>query len=736
MNQRLKKITRRILYVSGTVFILFILTLLVAPLFIRPLVKEIIRTKITEATSNLYVVDFELTQLSFIPGKITIRNFKMVPDENRLPELNPANYYELESDELKVSGIRFFSFLWRGSWSVRKTELHTSTIKVFHKPDGVKLKSGDKKNALRLKMDRLVMTESRVEIWNASRQQQRFRCVLKEAEVKNIRIRPQAPLTLDESQLHFNPVDVLLTGKKELHLQDVYIRTSGRNGSIHATHLNVNQLVDALGDESESYFKQNVLEVEVDSLAFSITDYSLWPYLLKKSNKGAYLSQAYLKHPVLTYYPGRSAASSDSSGLNPLQNRSSTRFNIRELIIENGEVNVWSGDEKYKSVYTGNVDITAEDFGTSPLDYKVPVWASSLSVNADSLKIRTSGGIFAIDVQSLSLQKSNQEIRLNGFYMTPVVSPDSFYVYKGFQIDYPQLTVPSIQVKGIRYYELLRTLRFTCREVHAYEPYLRLFRDKHYPLNTVKRPDFPQQQLKQIETLFYIDSAKVTDGVIRYDELTKNSNDTGHFEMTSVNASTIGFTNREDILEKNDTIRFWFSSKFYGQGSLDGVLTLLMNSPDGRHKVEGKIGPLNVKVFNAITKPSALMVVKNGIVHGGEFSFWANYEKAEGTLLLRFEKLKVALLDSKNNGRKLRVNILKTLVANIFLVKENPEKGKPPMVSVISYQRDPSRWVINYWWKSLLNGIDNIILQRKGQMMEIKRDADAFKQMRKGKNKK
>jgi|GEM_PF-5416784 len=734
MHRRLfSPVIRKILVFAGGFLLVALLALLIAPFFLKPLVTRILREKIEASTRNLYTVNFTLSSFSILPGHISLQDFSMQPDTNRLKELRPGNYYEVYSREINAGGIRFYTYLWNGAWNLGKVNVKDADVRIIHDPSGHKVRPGNEDKPFRLRIGQVQFEHTRLDVWNRATREKRFSCTLKKGNIRKISIRNGRPLEIGSSTLVFSPVVLRTPSDNQLTLDLVQIETRRRRTSVHTRQVKVNELADALGDNTESLFRKDAFSCTVDSLVFSMYDYTLWPYLLKKNNDGVLIDRVYLHRPVFAYYPGRVPKEADSTGLDPLTSRSSTRFLIRKFEIANGEISVWHPVSDYTVLTTNKFSLSVDELQNAPPDFVFPVWAHDIHLTADSLNIRSDKGIFLTQIGRAEIDKQKRDVILHDLRTRPVIEPDSFFRYKGYQIDYPDLYIPQAEVRDIDFRQLLGLVRFECREVRCTDPSLRLFRDKNYPLNTVKRPDFPQQQIRNVPVPFHIDSLQLENGTISYNEMAKDGKDTGRFVMDHIRIKSFNVTNDVAALALQDSLQLFFEGKAYGKGLLKGVITLYMNDPSGLHRLEGIIGSLQAQLLNSITVPSAMLMIRGGIVHGGSFRFTADEKQSEGTLLLRFERLKIALMETREGSDKLKVNKMKTFVANVFLVKENPVPGKEPVISRISYTRNPSRWVINYWWKSLLSGIDNIILARKEQMMELKRETDELKNLRENK---
>jgi hypothetical protein len=120
--------------------------------------------------------------------------------------------------------------------------------------------------------------------------------------------------------------------------------------------------------------------------------------------------------------------------------------------------------------------------------------------------------------------------------------------------------------------------------------------------------------------------------------------------------------------------------------------------------------------------------IQKGTIHSGEFEFFADKNEAKGELNLLFDKLKMKVLTKE--GDKLKGDRIKSIIANLFITRNNPEKGKEPVIGAIEWKRDESRWITNYWWKSLFSGINNIVMSRRAELKALERSFGQLKKQR------
>ncbi|MEX0881902.1 MAG: hypothetical protein WDZ72_00370, partial [Cyclobacteriaceae bacterium] len=123
--------------------------------------------------------------------------------------------------------------------------------------------------------------------------------------------------------------------------------------------------------------------------------------------------------------------------------------------------------------------------------------------------------------------------------------------------------------------------------------------------------------------------------------------------------------------------------------------------------VEASVGEFELGLINSILESNAFVTVERGRINGGEWNFVADNHHALGEMTLRYQDLKVRLLDERTliraGGRK---GILTFVINFLALRKNNPRKIFNRLVSSMIYEeRDKRKFVFNYMWKATFSGL-------------------------------
>ncbi|MCH7409732.1 hypothetical protein MM239_10025 [Belliella sp. DSM 111904] len=234
-----------------------------------------------------------------------------------------------------------------------------------------------------------------------------------------------------------------------------------------------------------------------------------------------------------------------------------------------------------------------------------------------------------------------------------------------------------------------------------------IFRDKRFPLPEGKYKMMPQELMQQVGFDALIDTLKLVNGKITYEEFPEKGMVPGEIYFSDLNATLFPFhlsKEKEDFELSQSFLKGKVKINDVAPISLSGIM--YYQAPYQMF-LQAEIGTFDFELINPILMPNAFVKVREGHVHGGEWSFVADNKEAKGEMILRYNDLRVDLLDERTlelgKGRK---RIL-TFVLNTFALKShNPRKFPRNTVKGQIYEpRDTEKFIFNYWWRTTFSGM-------------------------------
>jgi len=404
---------------------------------------------------------------------------------------------------------------------------------------------------------------------------------------------------------------------------------------------------------------------------------------------------------------------------------------FHQLIIQNGQISLYRDSLPQMQFYLKQLN--AQNLRTDSTYLTYPFFADALNLSLSDLNYGFKDQIHQIKINKLNYNSGINRFQVDGLKIGSALDEEEYFKRRKFQTDMPSLDVHAVMFDGLNVSALINDNKFIIRKVWADTLGLKMTRDKNYPYDLKNFPPMIQDQILGLPFIFCVDTISVQHGEITYYEIPQGSTleDAGMFQFTAASLNMYQCTNDTNKLIHNDTLMIHFRGKLYNQGLLDVFVDIPLLSKNYWHRVYGTIGKFNAREFNRITIPAAAVKIIKGNINGGEFYFEANNEFSYGNIELLFEKLKVKVLTKTGSAAKSQTDFLKSLIANVFMVHDNPEPGKELMVGKIYFKRNPNRWMINFWWKSLLQGVRSIVFAKEVQLREMSASFNEYKKLRK-----
>lgn len=360
--------------------------------------------------------------------------------------------------------------------------------------------------------------------------------------------------------------------------------------------------------------------------------------------------------------------------------------------------------------YEGAVTLSVENVVLD--DFKKILNISSYAIKsfeADITHITVKGrkGMYDTKISRISANSLDKKIEIDSIVMIPLYSRFKFSRKVGRQVDRYNLLIPKILINEFKFDGVKDSL-FQAGRIELKSAKLHVYRDKRLPFIKEKNTPLPIAMIRELDFEMAIDSLRITDANITYEEFPEKGYHTGQVSFAKLNATLDHVTNRNHYPDyKQATLKV--STYVMGKGLLNVEFSL----PYGKSQVYNAKGSLSnffLYRLNPVLENLAFVSVTSGKLNQLKFNFDYNDQQANGDVLVNYEDLKINTLTKEKDPE---TNELKTLVVNTFL--KNDKTSKTDMekrTGTIDYQRDRKRSIFHYWWKSLLTGIKSSVVDR------------------------
>lgn len=420
-----------------------------------------------------------------------------------------------------------------------------------------------------------------------------------------------------------------------------------------------------------------------------------------------------LNNPVISLTQSDDTSDSgQSTRLNNLSTRISEKVlqNLNGLSIPKLSIHALSADlnrtgSPDSMLSLGNSDLELYNIvidSTSLNDDRVlPV--DNLSATFRNIRFNTPDQLYRMSVDLAQFSTSNGRMNIRAVRMDPRLEKGAFSNHVGHEVDRITLLLDEISGRGIDSERLNRAEGLFAENIILDRPSVNIYRDKRPPFPPNNRPPLPQQMIRNIPIPVAIDSIRIENGHIRYNERQPKAEEPGYIDFANLEAYVVDLTNIEDLWSDESPPTMHAEADIMKRGRLKVDFVFPMTAGEDIHHVNGTLEAMDLQPLNVAFEPLAFARIDDGRILGLDFGMRMGEQQSSGELTLLYEDLKVSLLDKKENEENLGSQI-KSLLANTFVIKSD-NKGEDIRSGEINFERVERKSVFNYWWKSLLSGI-------------------------------
>lgn len=357
-------------------------------------------------------------------------------------------------------------------------------------------------------------------------------------------------------------------------------------------------------------------------------------------------------------------------------------------------------------IHTGNGSLSITDFAlqhsarrdSSAITYHL----STLAV--DSVWMREPQGIYELRTGEIIYTSVTEVLELNDIRMNLAISREEFYRKMGEQIEIYTFDFPSVEIARPNINRLLSGQGFLAETVHLREPHLEVLKNRTLPPPTKSKiGGFPHQMLRKVPIDIHVPEIQITNGKIRYGEISPLTQKTGYVEFHAVNGSITHATNLPSEIAKDSVCLADLESSFFG-APLHAIFSLALDDPDGGFEVKATQGRFDGRTMNPMLRAWALLELDSFDVHRVELHIKGHEWQAWSVVTLQYDNLRVTALeqDAKEIRRK---DMVSFLMKSLFINPSNPEPGKEIITSYGTARRDPFKSFFHLVVKAMLAGV-------------------------------
>ncbi|MEM6805634.1 MAG: hypothetical protein AAF696_29825, partial [Bacteroidota bacterium] len=459
--------------------------------------------------------------------------------------------------------------------------------------------------------------------------------------------------------------------------------------------------------------KQSMLawELEIPRLTMAGIDPDEW-YFKKKLN----LSKLRLESPIIRQTQLHQKEKEARLDLYPILHPLFEELSIRDLDIvkatffqENLEENK-KEDQKIEGISLKAKNFRLDSLGLIRPERIFYTDDVQLSLGRQSYWLQDSLYKFTFKEARISTQKGYAEV--DSMMILPQFDIIAYVSKHGYAQNQLFLQSHKLLLEDIDLYKFLEEERLWIKKATIQGMDFRVKKDQRFKMKAGRRPPFPQEMIRDLPMAIKIDQMDLKGAAINFQAKTAFRNKTGHIYFTDINASLQNICNDSAYLLTHPKLAAKLSAEatIMNSGKLNTRFNFPLLDTLNTYSFTGNLGAWDMTELNPIVIPSARIRIKQGQIKSTNFEVFANKYESRGKMTMRYNDLKVSVLDEKGGEQDaIKRKPLLSAIANTLVVKQDNPNRRFLRYGKIRYESDLEKGFVNHWVQAVLSGVKSSI---------------------------
>jgi len=367
-------------------------------------------------------------------------------------------------------------------------------------------------------------------------------------------------------------------------------------------------------------------------------------------------------------------------------------IDIHKMNLVNGDLNYKSTQENYDltGITMDLNKIRIDSLNQSFTDKKF-LYADHFYLSIPQFSWVSKNHLYRYGFDKLSFNSTGEVIELDSLYIKSRYDRKTFSANLKFQKDQIDAVFPKVQLSGIDFRDAVFRQRFKARRLDIFNPDLHIYKNKTIAPDISAYKMMPAEQLQNLSFYVDIDTARVYNGFVEYEEQAHFMDKPGKVFFSNMDIRFTGISNDKDFSDFGGALRIVGNAKMMGKSDVNVTAVFSLKSEQQNFMALASMNQLDAIELNPLIQPLTLLSAKKGDLRHMQMNVQGNNEYAYGEMLLKYEDLKVEVLN-----RKLKESGLATFLANSFLIRKNNNNYFFPRKGPIYFERVKYRSFIHY----------------------------------------
>lgn len=260
------------------------------------------------------------------------------------------------------------------------------------------------------------------------------------------------------------------------------------------------------------------------------------------------------------------------------------------------------------------------------------------------------GGKYSLSFDNLSLNIEKKMLVFTDLKIKPRYSLTKMANMSKYQYEIYTCEINRVEVHSILPLKILQTSNIILSEIVVDSMNLSIYKDKHFPFDTTKRPKIPTQSLKLLKNELYVGSIIVKNSKVTYSELHQKMDVPMEVNLSNVNASVSNITSISDSIAHNSIMSIKLLANLQNAIPMGVNIYFPLNSVADTFSFNGWLGSGNMKLFNKILLPAIGIKFDAGYIDGLKFSAKANSTYSIGNMTMLYHDLDGVVVRKDRSG--------------------------------------------------------------------------------------
>ena len=384
-------------------------------------------------------------------------------------------------------------------------------------------------------------------------------------------------------------------------------------------------------------------------------------------------------------------------------------ISIGTVIIDKADISIgnYTSDRLF-SIKEGTLEIY--DIKVAKKDTLSQAIIQNFAFSASEYVSVSSDSMYSFTAKEIKYSTTSKALTASLFSIHPNYPNYDFSSRHKYQTDCIEAELSNIYIHDFNALAYISSRNIISSYIEVSNLDLKAFRDMRKEFKHVKKTEF-QDLIYKYPAALNIDSIRILNGNIEYNEHAQDANEPGKIHFTKVSAIFYKLTNDTIYKTEPGSFELKCNALLMGKGRINLLLKAQIFDHNNTFSLDGTVSDMEAKELNPYLDRNAFMYLTSGVIDGLRFSFFANNKRATGKMTLLYHGLEITVKNKRTDDTTAFKERFVSLIVNSKLIDSNPLPGEKARVGTIDYDRDPEKFIFNYWIKSILSGIKSSIIK-------------------------